>query len=99
MQRLERHSLQLCSSEPSPQSLSPSHSHLLETHFLLSQVKSLGPQVGGVMVGQFASSEPSPQSSWPSHFQLERMQCLLSQVKAVGEQVAPGREESRSSAA
>uniref|UniRef100_A0A3Q3G4R7 Uncharacterized protein n=1 Tax=Labrus bergylta TaxID=56723 RepID=A0A3Q3G4R7_9LABR len=61
-------------SKPSPQSLSPSHSHILEIHLELSQ---------------FTSSDPSPQSSMPSQRQLVRMQCLLLQVNARGEQVAP----------
>lgn len=52
---------QFRSSLRSPQSLSPSHFHSVRTHRWLSQVNSVGRQVGCV---QFAcSSEPSPQSS------------------------------------
>ena len=52
---------QFRSSLTSPQSLSPSHFHSVRTQRWLSQVNSVGRQVGWV---QFAcSSEPSPQSS------------------------------------
>uniref|UniRef100_A0A3Q4A9A9 Uncharacterized protein n=1 Tax=Mola mola TaxID=94237 RepID=A0A3Q4A9A9_MOLML len=57
----------LCSSDPSPQSLSPSHTHTFEMHLLLSHVK----------VGQFVSSEASPQSSMPSQFHSHLIFLLL----------------------
>uniref|UniRef100_A0A8C6P6D2 Uncharacterized protein n=1 Tax=Nothobranchius furzeri TaxID=105023 RepID=A0A8C6P6D2_NOTFU len=68
----------LCSSDPSPQSFSPSHTHVLAIHLLLLQVKKFAAHVVGRRVGQFTSSEPSPQSSKPS--------------QRHGEQVAPGND-------
>lgn len=56
---------QFCSSDISPQSLSPSHFHCKDTHLWLLQVNSSGRQVGDV---QFTcSSELSPQSLSRSH--------------------------------
>lgn len=95
-ERIAAHLRQLCSSEPSPQSLSPSHNSCLGIQILLLHVNSVAAQVVGTPVGQFISSEPSPQSSMPSQCQLDWMQCLLLQVKACDAQVTPGEDKADS---
>ena len=68
---------QFRSSLISPQSLSPSHFHSVRTQRWLSQVNSVGRQVGCV---QFAcSSEPSPQSSSRSQTNRSGMHRVLLQ--------------------
>uniref|UniRef100_A0A4W4ESN4 Uncharacterized protein n=1 Tax=Electrophorus electricus TaxID=8005 RepID=A0A4W4ESN4_ELEEL len=56
------------SSEPSPQSGSPSHVHSFGTHSPPPpQWNSCGPHVMAMPAAHFSSSLPSPQSSSPSH--------------------------------
>lgn len=79
---------QFRSSLRSPQSLSPSHFHSVRTQRWLSQVNSVGRQVGRV---QFAcSSEPSPQSSSRSQTNRSGMHRVLLQENLSAPQ--PGTE-------
>ena len=65
-----------CSSEASPQSLSPSQTYDIMIHLeVFLHLNSVGSHVRWLQAwSAVASSEPSPQSSSPSHTNLEVMQ-------------------------
>ena len=73
-----RHVRDLSSSELSPQSLSPSHTHLCQMQRPLLHWKYFGPHV---VTGQSASSLPSSQSACLSHFQLSGIQPPVSEQR------------------
>lgn len=86
-------SLQLASSELSPQSLSVSHTQVCGMQRWLAQVNWLAGQVPGFWVGQSRSSLPSKQSLCPSQCQPLGTHCWLAHVNALGEQVVSEREQ------